>query len=514
MNTQTTATRRIVGRVGAAFVVAALTAGMVIGVQNKSITWAEASAAEPDPAAVASAQELSSAFRHASRAVLPAVVTIRNTPGEVVELAGEDLPEMRGFEGVPEEFQPFLKRFFGDDSFRMPQRKPYAPRAEAMGSGVIIDPSGVILTNNHVVSGNGHVVVHLQDGREFEAVEVHTDPKTDIAVVRIEGAGDLPAAVVGDSDKMEIGDWVLAVGAPFGLDETVTAGIISAKGRGIGITEREEFLQTDAAINPGNSGGPLVNLRGEVIGINTAISTSGGGNDGVGFAVPINLARWVADQLVADGAVHRAFLGVGIQQITSDLSAQFGLDEVSGTLVTEVRPGTPAEAAGIQVGDVIVEFDGVRIDSPRKLQSVVEQADVDAGHELAVIRDGERMQFELTLEPMPETLVAAGSTATDTEGGEQEFESLGLELSTLTADSAEQLGLEVGSGGVVITGVRSGSSADRAGLRTGMVIRRVGGTNVADVDAFRAAVQEAGDGDVLLLVSTASGSRFIVLEQS
>jgi len=501
--------QKILGRLCAAFAIAALTAGILVGVQNKGISWAQSPV--PDPAAVASAQELSAAFRNASHAVLPAVVTIRNTPRELAPVAGGQTPE--GFDGVPEEMQPFLKRFFGDEPFRM--QKPYTPRAESMGSGVIIDPSGVILTNNHVVSGNGRVVVHLQDGREFEAVEVHTDPKTDIAVVRIEGAGNLPAAVVGDSDTMEIGDWVLAVGAPFGLDETVTAGIISAKGRGLGITEREEFLQTDAAINPGNSGGPLVNLRGEVIGINTAISTSGGGNDGVGFAVPINLARWVADQLVADGSVHRAFLGVGIQQVTSELSKQFGLKDVSGTLVTEVRAGTPAEAAGLHVGDVIVEFDGAKIDGPRKLQSLVEQAAMNESHDLTVIRDGKRMEFQLTLELMPESFAAAATESAEAENTDQQFfDSLGMELSTLTADSANQLGLDLGTGGALITEVHRGSRAAHAGLQPGMVIRRVGLTDVANVDEFRSAFEQAGDADVLLLVSTKSGSRFVVLEQS
>ncbi|REJ82658.1 MAG: Do family serine endopeptidase [Planctomycetota bacterium] len=505
--------RRPFGRLSAAFAVTALTAGLVIGNQSKGISWVEASQGQETPAPVASAQELSSAFRHASSAVLPAVVTISSKAGPATELADGNQPRIPdGFKGLPEEFRPFFKRYFDGQEF--PQPQPYSPRSERMGSGVIIDSSGVILTNNHVVSGNGQVVVHLQDGREFEAVEVHTDPKTDIAVVRIEGAKDLPAAVVGNSDGMEIGDWVLAVGAPFGLDATVTAGIISAKARGIGITEREEFLQTDAAINPGNSGGPLVNLRGEVIGINTAISTRGGGNDGVGFAVPINLARWVADQLITDGKVHRAFLGVGIQQVTSDLSEQLGLDEVSGALVTDVRPGTPAETAGLQAGDVIVEFDDVKIDSPRKLQSVVEQAEIEKQHHLVAIRDGERMEFNLSLQPMPETLAAAEPAEAVKESDRKEFESLGLELSTLTADMADQLGMDLGQGGVVITGVDPGSLAARGGLQTGMVIRRVGQMVVTDLDAFRTAVQEAGENDLLLLVSTASGSRFIVLERS
>ena len=236
------------------------------------------------------------------------------------------------------------------------------------GSGVIVDPSGVILTNNHVVAGGGKVMVRLHDGREFKAVDIKTDPKTDLAVLRIKGAGPLPAARLGDSSKVEVGDWVLALGEPFGLEGTVTAGIISAKGRGLGITDREDFIQTDAAINPGNSGGPLVNLDGEVIGINTAISTSTGGYQGVGFAIPIDLAKWVGGQLVQYGKVHRAYLGVIIQPVTQPLAEQFKVKVHQGVLVTEVQPDTPAAKAGLKAGDIILEFAGKPVSSPRELQ--------------------------------------------------------------------------------------------------------------------------------------------------
>ncbi|HIE98205.1 MAG TPA: trypsin-like serine protease, partial [Fuerstia sp.] len=260
------------------------------------------------------ANSLSSAFRAAADRVTSAVVTIRTKPADVERVSG---PDTRQFDhGLPDELKdhPFFKRFF-DGSADGRQRFPGRPRrGGGQGSGVIIDSAGIILTNNHVVKGGGTVVVVLQDGREFEATEVQTDPLTDIAVVRIDAGESLAAATIGNSDQMDVGDWVIAIGAPFGLKETVTAGIISAKSRGIGITDREEFLQTDAAINPGNSGGPLVNLNGEVVGINTAISTTSGGYQGIGFAVPINMAQWVGDQLVNTGSVRRAFLGVGIQR--------------------------------------------------------------------------------------------------------------------------------------------------------------------------------------------------------
>jgi serine protease Do len=351
----------------------------------------------------------------------------------------------------------------------------------------------------------------LHDGREFEATAVKTDPKTDVAVVRISGAGDLPAARIGNSDDMQIGDWVLAVGAPFGLQETVTAGIISAKSRGLGIAEREEFLQTDAAINPGNSGGPLVNLRGEVVGVNTAISTSGGGNDGVGFAVPVNLAQWVSRQLIENGTVQRAFLGVGIQQVTSDLSHQFGLSVVQGAVVTEVRPDTAAANAGLQTGDVIVDFDGHAVASPRELQNLVERAALDTEHHVTVVRDGKRLTIDVTLQAMPQSLAAADQAAAS--APKSEFEHLGLQVSELSDDVARQLNI-TGVRGVVITGVEPDSLAALAGLQEGMVITRVGQQKVASVDEFRAAMKDASLKDgLLMLVQTSDGSRFIVLKQ-
>ena len=235
---------------------------------------------------------------------------------------------------------------------------------------MIVDPSGIILTNNHVVAGGGQVMVRLHDGREFKAVDIKTDPKSDLAILRIEGAGTLPAARLGDSNKVEVGDWVLALGEPFGLEGTVTAGIVSAKGRGLGITDREDFLQTDAAINPGNSGGPLVNLDGEVIGINTAISTNNGGYQGVGFAIPIDLAKWVGGQLEQSGRVHRAYLGVMIQPVTQPLAEQFKVKVNTGVLIAEVQPDSPAAKAGLKAGDVVLQFAGRPVSNPRRVAGV------------------------------------------------------------------------------------------------------------------------------------------------
>ena len=415
------------------------------------------------------------------------------------------------FEGTP------FERFFKDAPmgkgyrFQMPpmERQPMA----GIGSGVIIDPSGVILTNNHVVAGNGEVTVRLYDGREYKASKVYADPKTDIAVVQIQGAKDLVSAKLGDSDKMAVGDWVLALGEPFGLESSVTAGIISALHRGIGIASRENFLQTDAAMNPGNSGGPLVNLDGEVIGINTAISSRTGGNDGIGFAVPINMAKWVANQLEHGGKVHRAYLGVGIQPVTAALASQFNVKPREGLVVTEVYPNTPASKAGLKSGDVILEYAGATVSSPQELQTAVEQSKIGQPQPMTIIRDGSRMQLSFTPQEQPGNFGVAGRSMRESPDAQiSQLDKLGLEIGTLKAPVAEQLGMR-GVEGVVITNVRSGSPAERAGLEGGMVITQVNRHPVKTVDEATKAMEPQGTShSLLLLVRTAEGSRFIVVQ--
>ena len=330
------------------------------------------------------AKALSAAFHQAAEKVLPSVVMITNTPAAAEKPSNKDMSPDENSQNMPFGFKgspfgdllnnPQFRRFFKE----MPNPMPEMPRHEVVGagSGVIVDPSGVVLTNNHVVAGGGKITVRLHDGREFKAVDIKSDPTTDLAILRIEGAGKLPAATLGNSDSVEVGDWVLAPGQPFGLEGTVTAGIVSATGRGLGIAGREDFIQTDAAINPGNSGGPLVDLDGEVIGINTAISTSTGAYEGVGFAIPINLTKWVGEQLLENGKVHRAYLGVIIQPVSQSLADQFHVRVHQGVLVTEVKSDSPAAKAGLKPGDIILQFEGKAVSQPRELQSLVERAKI------------------------------------------------------------------------------------------------------------------------------------------
>ena len=373
----------------------------------------------------------------------------------------------------------------------------------------------MILTNNHVIAGGGRITVRLHDGREFKAVEVKGDPKSDLAIVRIQGAGKLQAAQLGDSDKIQVGDWVLALGQPFGLEDTVTAGIISAKGRGIGETARDSFLQTDAAINPGNSGGPLVDLDGRVIGINTAISSNNGGFQGVGFAVPVNLAKWVARQLADKGSVRRAYLGVGIQPMTAQLAQQLHATPGEGVVVTEVRPDTPASKAGLRSGDVILEFAGQKVSKPWQLQGLVEETKVGSSQKITLLREGKQTTLDVQPAVQPANYgVAENESAEPGESGSPQsstFDKLGIAMDTLTPEVAQQLGIR-DTQGVVITHVESGSPAEMAGLSDGMVIAQVNRKPVATVAEFRKALgnHPLKDG-VLLLIHSKEGARFVVL---
>ncbi len=454
------------------------------------------------------ARSLSTAFREVSQKVLPAVVTIENRPAHTEQAQDEKDDDRSPGENpfgdmLPPEFRHFFKEmphgFHG-----MPHREVHG-----MGSGVIIDPSGIILTNNHVIDGGGKITVTLHDGREFEATEVKGDREADLAIVRIKDGHSLPAVKLGNSDDMQVGDWVLALGVPFKFEGTVTAGIISAKGRSLGHT-RASFLQTDAAINPGNSGGPLVNLDGEVIGINTAITSDTGGYQGVGFAIPSNHAKWVSQQLVAQGTVRRAYLGVGIEQMSNEVAKQLGVQTQHGVVVDDVRPDTPAAAAGLKAGDVIIEFGGKPVNSPLELQVAVERAPIGAAQPLTIMRNGKRLSLEVAAREFPsEELARSGSKGSNGSSAEGK---LGIEVGNLTPEVAEKHHVKPGEG-VVITDVRSGSRAEAAGLTTGMVIVQVGRQQVKSVAEFHAAMEKQSLAKgILLLVRFNEGARFIVIQ--
>ncbi|MCO8120830.1 Do family serine endopeptidase [Stieleria sp. TO1_6] len=456
------------------------------------------------------ANALSGAFRKVATHVLPSVVAIENRPDTSWQTAGRQAPTPGSNQANPFKGTPFEDMFRGQIPGGSPHQSP--PSQGGIGSGVIIDSAGIVLTNNHVVAGGGKVIIKTHDGREFEATEVLTDPQTDIAVVKFQGDSDLVAAKVGNSDLMEVGDWVVALGQPFGLEGTVTTGIVSAKNRGIGITDRENFIQTDAAINPGNSGGPLVNLRGEVIGINTAISSRGGGNNGVGFAVPSNLAHWVSDQLVDGGRVNRSYLGVSIQPVNYELSRQLGIAPKSGVAINEVFPDTPAAKAGLKTGDVIVKFGGIAVTTPQQLQLAVERSPAGESLPVDVVRDGKTMQLTYTGEANPKSFGRNNKSASPLNDEGVKLQSLGLEISGLTEDVAKQLGID-DTTGVVITRVQVDSPAARAGLEPGMVISQVNRHDVTSADDFRDQIDADSDGSVLLLVRTEQGSRFVVVKQ-
>lgn len=445
----------------------------------------------PETRAIAAAQGLPD-FVQLSKTLSPVVVNIATT--QVTEGS-------QGFGspfGEEDPFNEFWRRFFGGPSPRGPQRQ------KSLGSGFIIDRDGSILTNNHVVENAQKIVVKLADEREYEAKVVGRDQKTDIAVIKINARNNLPVASFGDSDRLEVGEWVMAIGNPFGLDHTVTAGIVSAKGRVIGQGPYDSFIQTDASINPGNSGGPLINLRGEVVGINTAIFSRTGGNIGIGFAIPINLVKELLPQLKGRGKVTRGYLGVLIQKVTPEIAESLGLEKARGALVASVSKDGPAERAGVKVGDVIVEFDGKEIKDSNDLPLVVARTAVNKAARLKVLRDKREVMLSVTVGELKEEEVVASAA----EKGD-----LGLTVQRVTPQVAESLGLEKAEG-LVVTGVEPGSAGDEAGLRRGDVILEVDRKPVKTVAEYRKVVGEAskrGKG-ILFLVRRGESTLFLALK--
>jgi len=481
-------------------------AAMVVGEVGHSREHAQAS----------DVRGLSKVFRDVAKRARPSIVTILTTgKAQTVRMPqfdGDESPFGDLFKNQPEFRQFFRQR---------QQAQPVVPHG--MGSGFVIDPRGIIMTNNHVVNGAAEVKVRFADGREYVATGIKTDPRTDIAILRVNPASGehFEALPLGNSDQSEVGDWVLAIGSPFGLDMTVTAGIVSAKGRHIDKSEREDFIQNDAAINPGNSGGPLLNLDGEVIGINTAISTRSGGYDGVGFAVPINMAHWVSDQLIAKGSVRRAYLGVGIQQINGTLAAVLHVNAGEGAVVGEIKPNSPAEKAGLKTQDVILDFNGQKVDGPSDLAGAVERMEVGKTYPMTIVRDGKRMSVPVTVQEMPshytslsrEESEEGNSENNANPNGPMSFEELGIEVKELTPQIAQQLRLKDAKG-VVVGSVKSGSTAEEAGLSEGMLIERVNKQPVSTPEEFKDAMKHASlKNGLIFQVRTSLGTRLLAIRK-
>ncbi|MBI3327528.1 MAG: DegQ family serine endoprotease [Nitrospinae bacterium] len=398
--------------------------------------------------------------------------------------------------GERDPFEEFFERFFGGEG---PQREM---RRRSLGSGFIVNKDGYIVTNNHVVENASDIKVSLSDKEEFDAKVVGRDPKTDVALIKIDAKKDLPATPLGDSSKLRVGEWVVAIGNPFGLGNTVTAGIVSAKGRIIGAGPYDDFIQTDASINPGNSGGPLFNLNGEVIGINTAIVASG---QGIGFAIPINVAKDLLLQLREKGKVTRGWLGVQVQRVTPELAKSFGLDRERGALVADILPDTPAEKAGIERGDIIVEFNARKIEEMSDLPRTVAAAPPGAEVDVKLLRKGQEKVVRVKLEELKEERTARG------EGGTLE-ESLGMTVQELTPEIARGLGVS-DTKGVVVSNVEEESPADEGGMRRGDVILEVNQKKVATLRDYRAALGRVGGSDsVLFLIRRGTNQLFIALK--
>ena len=411
----------------------------------------------------------SGSFAQVAESVGPAVVNI-NT---VTRVSGRTpVEEFFGDE--------FFKRFFGD----APERQQVQ---SSLGSGVIVDPSGIVLTNAHVVERATEIEVSTADGKKHKAKLAGVDKKTDLAVLKLQGGGPYPAANLGDSDAVRVGDWVLAIGSPFGLQKTVTAGIISAKGRSIGQGPFDDFLQTDAAINPGNSGGPLVNMSGEVVGINSAILSRTGGNVGIGFSIPVNMAKRIYTELAAKGKVTRGWLGVSIQPLTPELAKSFGLKEPNGVLISDVMQQSPAATAGITSGDVIIEFDKKKVDSPQELQKVVAATPPGRAVPLKVWRDKGEKTLEIKIGETPDETVALKPT-------NKGKSLLGLDVRPITPELARQLNLRTPDG-VIVFSVDDESAASEAGLQRGDVIREVNRQKVRSVQDFEKVTKDVKDGD-------------------
>ena len=465
-------------------IVAVLLAGLVIGgtgLMDK--TSAEETAVQMIP----------QSFSTLAETARPAVVNIRT-----VKTVSGGGPVFRHFFGNPFEKGTPFEKFFTPPGGDRPSGEH---KQRSLGSGFIVDRQGYIVTNNHVIENADQITVKLADGSEYEASVKGRDPKTDLALIKIEGSDDFKALKMGDSEALPIGGWVVAIGSPFGLEQTVTAGIVSAKGRVIGAGPYDDFIQTDASINPGNSGGPLLNMNGEVVGINTAIIASG---QGIGFAIPVNMARGIVAQLKEAGEVTRGWLGVGIQDLTPELAAYYNLDRSDGALVTQVYPGDPADRGGILPGDVIVGINGQSIASGHDLTALIANLPVGKRTAVEILRKGEAKTVHVALARRDDDRTLA---KTQVESGDD----LGLRLVALAPEAARHFGYADDENGLLVAAVKSGSRADKAGMQRGDLIKEINRNPVGSLEDFTAQVDRAKQGEALRLLVRRANAGFMVI---
>jgi len=445
----------------------------------------------PAPAVIA-VDQLSDAFENVAKLVQPGVVNISTE--QIIHNTGM--------------LQDPFGEMFGENSPFRSFRQPRDMKQKSLGSGFVVDSQGYIITNNHVVDDATKIKVKLQDGREFDGTVVGTDPQTDLAVIKVK-ASNLPTLRLASSDRVKVGQWVLAFGSPFGLEQTMTAGIISAKGREIGAGNYDNFLQTDAAINPGNSGGPLVNLAGEVVGINTIIFSQSGGFQGVGMAIPATMADRVYSQLIKNGKVTRGWLGVNLQDLTPELAKSFGLPNTNGVLISQAQPDSPAAKAGIHAGDIILDFNGVETKTPRDLAIAVADAKIGAPSKIKLMREGKQINLDVSIGQKP----AERAENVQSEGKTQRAK-LGLTVEDIDQEAARQLKLS-SPGGVLVTEVQPGSPAEEGGVQPGDVIRSINHKPVNNASDLQSAAKDLKSGSTVLLNIIRRGEpRFLAFELS
>ena len=425
----------------------------------------------------------------------PAVVNIRTV--KTIKRGGPGFRQFqRGPRGRENPFDDFFERFFGENM-------PRDFKQPSLGSGFIIDPKGYVVTNNHVIEDADQIKVKLGNDKEFDAEVVGRDPNTDLALLKIETNEDLPVITMGDSDKLKIGQWVVAIGSPFGLERTVTAGIVSAKGRVIGSGPYDDFIQTDASINPGNSGGPLLNMKGEVVGINTAIIASG---TGIGFAIPVNLAEGIIAQLKSEGEVTRGWLGVAIQDLTAEMAEYYGLKDRKGVLVADVFEGDPADKAGIQAKDIIIEVNDKKIETSRQLTTMIAGLKVGETARVEVFRDGKSKTFAVKLARRSDEKLTSRKAPP-----KHEEEELGIRVTDLTSEMAERFNLGEAAG-VVVVGVESDSKGSEAGVRVGDIIKEINHQEIEIVKDYTAAVRKIKTGESVNLFIWRKNAGFLVIK--